>query len=209
MICSSRPGEDARTAIATSPRVPAGDVRPPTPAYSPSVFSRTTTQSRSGLAALRNGLGTPGKNSTDAGSPTGRSPGKWAAAAPTASLIGHARPADRAEEMASKASSSRDRPRPSSSRLLGVVGRTPGELLPVECEAAARVRRREPPERFARSRRPRSPTPSAGIAATRNTRDVLWVMITPSKYWFLTSSEARHGPWRPRPDCDATHSLCL
>ena len=51
--------------IATSRCGPrAARLRPPIPAYSPSLFSRTTTQSiRSGVAS-RNGLGTPGNNRT-------------------------------------------------------------------------------------------------------------------------------------------------
>ena len=38
--------------------------RPPRPAYSPSLFSRTTTQSSSVLSALRSGDWTPGRNFT-------------------------------------------------------------------------------------------------------------------------------------------------
>ena len=39
-------------------------LRPPKPAYSPSLFSRTTTQSSSTSSALRSGLTTPGRNFT-------------------------------------------------------------------------------------------------------------------------------------------------
>ena len=39
-------------------------LRPPRPAYSPSLFSRTTTQSSSVSSALRSGETTPGKNFT-------------------------------------------------------------------------------------------------------------------------------------------------
>ena len=38
--------------------------RPPSPAYSPSLFSRTTTQSSSVPPALRSGLWMPGRNLT-------------------------------------------------------------------------------------------------------------------------------------------------
>jgi len=49
---------------ATSPPRPrAASARPPSPAYSPSLFSRTTTQSSSGPAS-RSGLGTPGRKRT-------------------------------------------------------------------------------------------------------------------------------------------------
>jgi hypothetical protein len=51
------------------PRAPR--LRPPMPAYSPSVFSRTTTQSSVSAVALRSGLGTP------ASSRTGRTLAYW------------------------------------------------------------------------------------------------------------------------------------
>ena len=48
------------TSVATSSGSPRC-ARPPTPAYSPSEFSRTITQSSSGPATLRSGLTMPGR----------------------------------------------------------------------------------------------------------------------------------------------------
>ena len=49
----------------TSPPGPRADkLRPPRPAYSPSLFSRTTTQSSSVSSAFRSGLRTPGRKRT-------------------------------------------------------------------------------------------------------------------------------------------------
>ena len=48
------------TSVATSSGSPRC-ARPPTPAYSPSEFSRTITQSSSGPETLRNGLTMPGR----------------------------------------------------------------------------------------------------------------------------------------------------
>ena len=95
-------------------------LRPPMPAYSPSVFSRTTTQSmRLGGAVAQRARRRPGS------SRTGRDADVLVEAladrqaqTPQADVVGHAGPADRAEvDRVERCKRSRARPPPSSGRV--------------------------------------------------------------------------------------------
>ena len=146
--------------LAGSARPP--KLRPPKPAYSPSVFSRTTTQSRSVSSALRSGLVMPGRNCDRAHvGPLVEALADAQAQPPQADVVGDVRPADGAEVDGVEVLELLEPVLGHHPAGLLVVLAAPRELLPLEVEApvasSRRGRRgpggRRPPPRGRRRRR--------------------------------------------------------